>query len=205
MLIEINPHNIDFRLIDQAVAYLKNGGLLIYPTDTVYAMGCDLKSKKGLEALAKYKGEKLSKTKFSIICKDMSEISTYVKQLDRPTFKLLKSNLPGAFTFILNATQEVQRVFDTKRSEIGIRIPDNNILHALLEKLGNGLVTTSLHNEEDTILDYFNDPYTIYEKFDEKVEMIIDGGYGSLEGSTVIDCTAGDAQIVRQGLGILRE
>jgi tRNA threonylcarbamoyl adenosine modification protein (Sua5/YciO/YrdC/YwlC family) len=205
MLIEINPFNMDQRLIQQAVDYLKNGGLLIYPTDTVYAMGCDLKSKKGLEALAKYKGEKLSKTKFAIICKDMSDIAIYVKQLDRPTFKLLKSNLPGAFTFILNATQETQRVFDTNRKEIGIRIPDNEIVLEIIEQLGNPLVTTSLHNEEDTILDYFNDPYTIYEKFDDKVDMIIDGGYGSLEGSTIIDCTSGAVEIIRQGLGVLRE
>ena len=128
MLVEINPRNIDSRLITQAVEVLKKGGLIIFPTDTVYSMGCDLRNKKALENLAKFKGIKLSKANFSIICHDLSNLSEYVKHIDRPTFKLLKHSFPGPFTFIMNATSEVTKIFDTNKKEIGIRIPDNAII-----------------------------------------------------------------------------
>lgn len=201
MLIEINEHNIDQRLIDDIVGELKAGGIIIYPTDTVYAMGCSLNNKKALEKLAKLKGIKLNKAKFSIICKDLSDISDYVKQINRPTFKLMKQSLPGPYTFILNATNEVTKLFDSKRKEIGIKIPKNDIVLALVEKLGNPIVTTSLHDNEDELLDYFTDPYEIYERFDEKVSTIIDGGPGNLEASTIIDCTGDAPQLIRQGAG----
>jgi len=203
MIIEINPDNIDDRLISQATQVLKSGGVLIFPTDTVYAMGCDLLSKKGLNEMAKLKNTKLSKSNFSIICHDLSNLSDYVKQIDRPTFKLLKQNLPGPFTFILNATNEISRVFDSNKKEIGIRIPNNKIVLRLVASLGNPIAVTSLHNEQDTLLDYFADPYAIYEQMDDKVDLIIDGGFGRLEGSTVVDCTSGEHKILRQGLGIL--
>lgn len=201
MLVEINPTNIDNRLIKQAVDVLKSGGVIIFPTDTVYSMGCDLYSKKGLNELAKLKNIKLNKANFSIICSDLSHLSEYVKQLDRSVFKLLKQSLPGPFTFILNATNEIPRLFDTNRKEIGIRIPNNEIVLEIVKLLGNPIATTSLHNDEDTIADYFADPYMIYERFDEDVPFIIDGGYGHLDASTVVDCTNGSPEIIRQGIG----
>jgi len=202
MIIEINPENIDRRLIEDVVEVLKKGGIIIFPTDTVYSMGCDLFNKKALNELARLKDIKLSKANFSIICHDLSDISDYVKQIDRPTFKLLKQSLPGPFTFILNATNEVPRLFDSKKREIGIRIPNNTILMEIVKALGNPIATTSLHNEEDTIQDYFADPYMIYERYENKVAMVIDGGIGNLDASTVVDCTNG-VEIVRQGIGIL--
>ncbi|MFN5786267.1 MAG: L-threonylcarbamoyladenylate synthase [Flavobacteriia bacterium] len=203
MVVEINPLNIDRRLIQQAVEILRNGGIIIFPTDTVYSMGCDLYNKKALNELARLKGVKLSKVNFSIICHDLSNLSEYVKQIDRPIFKLLKQSLPGPFTFILNATNEIPRIFDTNKKEIGIRIPNNKIILEIVQMLGNPIATTSLHNQDDEILDYFTDPSTIFERLDDDVDLIIDGGYGHLEASTVIDCTSGTPEIIRQGIGIL--
>ena len=205
MIVEINPQNIDQRLIDQAVKILKKGGVIIFPTDTVYSMGCDLTNKKALEKLAKLKDTKLKKANFSIICNDLSNLSDYVKQIDRPTFKLLKHNLPGPFTFILNANNSVAKIFEGSKKEIGIRIPDNSITLKIVETLGNPIATSSLHNEDDQLFDYFIDPYQIYERYDEEVELIIDGGTGKLEASTVVDCTEdNDFEIIRQGIGELK-
>jgi tRNA threonylcarbamoyl adenosine modification protein (Sua5/YciO/YrdC/YwlC family) len=201
MFIQINPNNIDQRSIDQIIKILKNGGIIIFPTDTVYSMGCDLRNKKALNNLAKLKGIKLSKANFSIICNDLSNLSEYVKHIDRPLFKLLKHSFPGPFTFILNATNEVTKIFDTNKKEIGIRIPNNKIILEIVASLGNPIATTSLHNDEDTFLDYFADPNAIFEKYEDTVDMIIDGGYGNLEASTVIDCTGDVAKIIRQGIG----
>ncbi len=203
MLVEINPNNIDSRLIQQAVESLKKGGIIIFPTDTVYAMGCDLYNKKGLNELARLKNVKLNKANFSIICSDISNLSEYVKQIDRPIFKLLKQHLPGPFTFILTAANEIPKLFDSNKKEIGIRIPDNEIILEVVRQLGNPIATTSLHNEDDQIMDYFADPYTIYEKYDEEVDFIIDGGYGRLEAATVVDCTSGAPEIIREGAGQL--
>ncbi|MGM0479979.1 MAG: L-threonylcarbamoyladenylate synthase [Bacteroidota bacterium] len=199
MLVEINEENIDTRLIDDVVAQLKKGELIIYPTDTVYAMGCDLNNKKALEKLAKFKAVKLKQSQFSIICKDFSQISEYVKQMSQPTFKLMKQHLPGPFTFILNASNDVTRLFDAKRKEIGIKIPNNKIVLSIVERLGNPLITTSLTNIDDELMEYFTDPYEIYQRFDDKISTIIDGGPGQLDASTIVDCT-GDAPIViREG------
>lgn len=203
MLLEINPDNIDQRALEVALEHLKKGGVIIFPTDTVYAMGCDLYNKKALNKLATLKGIKLKKAQFSIICSGMSDLSDYVKHIDRPTFKLLNRSLPGPFTFILTATNEIPRIFDTNRKEIGIRVPDNAILRQLVEQLGNPIATTSLHDDEDEILEYFIDPYEIYQRYDSKVEIIIDGGYGKLLASTVVKCVDGDVEIIRQGAGIL--
>jgi tRNA threonylcarbamoyl adenosine modification protein (Sua5/YciO/YrdC/YwlC family) len=201
MLIEINENNIDQRLLDQVVEALRKGELIIYPTDTVYAIGCDLMNKKALENLARLKNMKLNKSKFSIICSDLSEVSNYVRQLDRSTFKLLKQSLPGPFTFILEANNDIPKLFDNKRKEIGIKIPDNQIVLELVRKLGNPIVTTSLIDDEDELLEYFIDPYAIYERFDEKVHTIIDGGYGKLEASTIVRCLNGEIEVLRQGAG----
>lgn len=203
MFIEINPFNIDNRLINQAVQCLKSGGIVVFPTDTVYAIGCDLRNKKGLQKLADFKGVKLNKANFSIICSDLSHLSDYTKQLERPIFKLLKQCLPGPFTFILEASQEVPKLFDSNKKEIGIRIPNNDITLALVEALGNPIAVTSLHDEEDEIMEYFSDPSAIYERLEDKVDYIIDGGYGNLKGSTIIDCTDGSPIVVREGLGKL--
>lgn len=200
MLIEINEHNIDSRLITRVTDALKKGKIIIFPTDTVYAMGCDLRNKKAIKELAQLKGIKLKKARFSIICSGLSNLAEYVRQMDRPTYKLLNRSLPGPFTFILNATNEVPRLFDTNRKEIGIRIPDNNIIRAIVEELGNPIATTSLHDDEDEILDYFVDPYAIYERYDSKVELIIDGGHGRLDASTIVDCTGDQAEVIRQGI-----
>lgn len=202
MLVEINEHNIDSRLIRQAVDILQKGGIIIFPTDTVYAMGCDLYNKKALKRLAQLKDVKLSKANFSIICPDLSDLSKYVRHLDRPTYRVLNQSLPGPFTFILEATNEIPRLFDTNRKEIGIRIPNNSIITELSRELGNPIATTSLHSD-DEIQDYFIDPYQIYERYDDTVDMIIDGGYGNLVASTIVDCTEGDFEIIRQGIGIL--
>jgi tRNA threonylcarbamoyl adenosine modification protein (Sua5/YciO/YrdC/YwlC family) len=205
MLIEINPYNIDQRLIQQIVKSLKDGGIIIFPTDTVYALGCDLTSKKGLQELARLKGMKLNKAHFSIVCKDFSDISNYVKPISRPIFKLLKQNLPGPFTFILPATNEVSKIFDTSKKEIGIRIPNNQIILSVVEALGNPVAVTSLINEEDEIQEYFADPYAIYERYEGKVDYILDGGYGNLDASTIVNCSGDEPEIIRQGIGILNE
>lgn len=201
MLVEINENNIDKRLVADIVSELKKGEIIIYPTDTVYAMGCDLMNKKALEKLAKLKGVRLKQAKFSIICSNLSQVADYVKQVNRPTFKLMKQTLPGPYTYILNATNEVTRLFDAKRKEIGIKIPDNKIVMAIVEELGNPLVTTSLHDNDDDLLEYFTDPYEIYQRFDDKVGTIVDGGVGKLEASTILDCTDDEPVIVREGAG----
>lgn len=205
MLLEINPDYIDERLIQQCADTFKKGGIVIFPTDSVYAVGCDLYNKSALNKLARLKGIKLNKARFSIICHSLSDLSNYVKQIDRPTFKLLKQHLPGPFTFVLTATNEIPRLFDSNRKEIGIRIPDNPIILKIAETLGSPIATTSLHDDEDTFLDYFNDPYEIYERFENDVDLVIDGGYGKLHASTVVDCTSGAPEIVRQGIGILND
>lgn len=202
MLIEINPENINSNYIDRVVEVLKKGGIIIFPTDSVYAMGCDLYNKKALEKLAKLKGIKLNKANFSIICNDFSNLSKYVKPIEKSIFKLLNTYLPGPFTFILPATNEIPKLFDSNRKEIGIRIPDNQIILSIVEQLGNPIATTSLKDEE-SFLEYHNDPAEIYERYAELVELIIDGGYGKLEGTTIVDCSTGAPEIIRQGLGIL--
>jgi tRNA threonylcarbamoyl adenosine modification protein (Sua5/YciO/YrdC/YwlC family) len=203
MFIEINAHNIDQRLILQAVQILKNGGIVVFPTDTVYAVGCDLYNKRGLQKLADFKQVKLNKANFSIICHDLSNLSEYTKQLERPIFKLLKQCLPGPFTFILEASHSIPKLFDSNKKEIGIRIPNNEITLAVVEMLGNPMAVTSLHDHEDEIMEYFSDPYAIYERLDDEVDLIIDGGFGNLKGSTIIDCTDGSPVIIREGLGEL--
>lgn len=203
MLVAINEENIDSRLTEQAVEVIKKGGLLIFPTDTVYAIGCDLYNKKALNNLAAFKGLKLKKANFSIICHSLSDLSNYVKHIDRTTYKMLNKSLPGPFTFILNANNEIPRLFDTNKKEVGIRIPGNKIVLDIVEKLGNPIATTSLHDDEDEILEYFIDPYEMYQRYSDQVEMIIDGGYGKLEASTVVDCTGNEPEILRQGIGQL--
>ena len=201
MLIEINKDNIDNRIIEDIVKELKNGEIIIYPTDSVYAVGCDLKNKDALEKLAKFRGKKLKETQFSIICQNLSQVSEYIKYMPQATFRLMKRTLPGPFTYILKATADVTKLFNQKREEVGIRIPDNKIVHEIVKALGNPLATASLYNEEDEITEYYIDPYKIYERFDDKVKVIIDGGEGKIEAATVIDCTGDEPVMIREGVG----
>jgi len=195
---EDNPNPKD---IAKVVAILKSGGLVIYPSDTVYALGCDITHKGALERIAKIKGVKLEKANFSFVCEDLSNLSDYAKQLDQSTFKLLKRALPGPYTFILPGSKNLPSVFK-KKKEVGIRVPDHSITQAIVRSLGNPIVTTSI-KDEDEVIEYTTDPELIYEKWNSLVDAVIDGGYGGNVASTVIDLTSGEPVLVREGLGVL--
>jgi tRNA threonylcarbamoyl adenosine modification protein (Sua5/YciO/YrdC/YwlC family) len=185
--------------IKKVVEVLKNGGLVIYPTDTVYGLGCDITNSRALEKLAKIKGVKLEKANFSFVCSSLSNISDYVKQIDTPTFKILKRALPGAYTFILTGNNDLPKDFRKKKT-VGIRVPDNNIAIQIVEMLGNPIVSTSIH-DEDEVIEYSTDPELIFEKWQNQVDLVIDGGYGENIASTIIDLTGHEPIIVREGKG----
>lgn len=185
--------------IKKVVEVLKNGGLVIYPTDTVYGLGCDITNSRALERLAKLKGIKLEKANFSFVCSSLSNISDYVKQIDTPTFKILKRALPGAYTFILPGNNDLPKDFRKKKT-VGIRVPDNNIAIQIVEMLGNPIVSTSIH-DEDEVIEYSTDPELIFEKWQNQVDLVIDGGYGENIASTIIDLTGHEPIIVREGKG----
>ncbi len=187
--------------IKKVVDVLKNGGLVIYPTDTVYGLGCDITNTKALERIAKIKGIKLEKNNFSFICHDLSNISDYVKQIDTSTFKILKRALPGAYTFILPGNNNLPKEFK-KKTTVGIRIPDNNIALEIVKMLGNPIVSTSIH-DDDEVLEYSTDPELIFEKWQNLVDLVIDGGYGDNIGSTIIDLSGFEPVVVREGKGSL--
>ncbi len=197
-LIKIYEENPNPKQIAQVVKVLKAGGLVIFPTDTVYGLGCDITNTKALSRIAKIKGIKLEKANWSFLCKDLSNLSDYVKQIDTSTFKILKRCLPGPFTFILPGNNSLPKVFKKKKT-VGIRVPDNQICHDLVEVLGNPIVSTSIR-DEDTILEYTTDPELILEKWDKLVDVVIDGGYGDNIPSTIVDLTEG-LEIVREGKG----
>ncbi|MDZ4752590.1 MAG: L-threonylcarbamoyladenylate synthase [Flavobacteriales bacterium] len=201
MILNIHPDNPDKRKMEIALGILKDGGVIVFPTDTVYSLGCDLLNSSGIERIARMKGLKPEKANFSIICNDLSHISEYSKPMENHTFKMMKSLLPGPFTFILEANRNVPRIFSSNRKTIGIRVPDNNITRELVQMLGRPIVSTSLHSE-DTLLEYPTDPEDIHEQWGNQVELVIDGGPGGLEGSTVLDCTAGEMVVVREGKGM---
>ncbi len=200
VLIKIHPDNPDARGIKQAVECLKDGGVIIFPTDTVYALGCDIHQHKAAEKLCKIKGVQLEKSNFSFICYDLSNISDYTKQFDREIYKMMKSSLPGPFTYILEANGNVPNFFKFKKKTIGIRVPDNNIARELVLALGNPIMSTSLH-DDDGIFEYPTHPELIFEQFGNKVDMVIDGDLGGIEVSTIIDCTTTPPTLVRQGKG----
>jgi tRNA threonylcarbamoyl adenosine modification protein (Sua5/YciO/YrdC/YwlC family) len=187
--------------IKKVVDVLKNGGLVIYPTDTVYGLGCDITNTKALERIAKIKGVKLEKANFSFICSDLSHISDYVKQIDTATFKILKRALPGPYTFILPGNNNLPKEFK-KKTTVGIRVPDNAIALEIVRQLGNPIVSTSIH-DEDVVLEYSTDPELIFEKWLNLVDMVIDGGYGDNMGSTIIDLSGFEPIVVREGKGSL--
>ena len=187
--------------IKRVVDVLKSGGLIIYPTDTVYGLGCDITNTKALERIAKIKGIKLEKANFSFVCSDLSNISDYVKQIDTSTFKLLKRALPGAYTFILPGSTNLPKEFK-KKTTVGIRVPDNNIAIEIVKMLGNPIVSTSIH-DEDEVLEYSTDPELIFEKWQNLVDLVIDGGYGDNLASTIIDLSGFDPVVIREGKGSL--
>ncbi|HSQ46975.1 MAG TPA: L-threonylcarbamoyladenylate synthase [Lutibacter sp.] len=198
-LIKIYNENPNEREIDKVVKILQKGGLIIYPTDTVYGLGCDITNTKAMEKVAQLKGLKLDKANFSFICYDLSNLSDYVKQIDTPAYKILKKALPGPYTFILPSSTSLPKAFKNKKT-VGIRIPDNNIIRELVKKLGNPIVSTSIYDEDD-LLEYTTDPELIFEKWGNKVDIVIDGGYGSNIPSTVVDLSEGEITILREGLG----
>lgn len=200
MLLNIHPDNPDKRKIDQTVTHLQKGGLIIFPTDTVYSIGCDLTNKKAIEKLARLKGLKPEKANFSLIFSDISTLGDYTKQFDRNVFKIINKALPGPYTFILEASNRIPKLFNSKKKTVGIRIPDNNIARELVAQLGNPLVSSSIH-DDDEILEYTTDPELIHEKYEKLVDVVIDGGYGNNVASTVVDCTSGEIELVREGIG----
>lgn len=202
MLLEVHPDNPNPREIAMAIEALQNNGLIIYPTDTVYGLAWDINSPKAFDKIVLIKGKNALKENFSMVCSDISQVSQFTQHINNATFKLLKQNLPGPFTFILNANSNVPRFYKSKKKTVGIRIPNNNIAMDIINKLGQPIMTTSLH-DEDEILDYMTDPSLIYEKYEHLVDHVIDGGYGNNEASTVVDCTGDEFEIVRQGIGEL--
>ena len=182
------------------VDLLRYGGVIIYPTDTVYGIGCDITKARAVERVARIKGIRPEKARFSFICSDLSQLSDFASHVDNTTFKLMKSSLPGPYTFILNASTQVPKSIKQKRKTVGIRIPDNNIILEIVQQLGNPILTTSL-KEDDDILEYPTDPELIYEEYRDFVDAVIDGGYGGIIPSTIIDCSGDEPEVVREGLG----
>ncbi len=200
MLIKLYEENPNQRDIVKVVEALRDGGLVIYPTDTVYAMGCDAMNVRAVEKICQLKGIDPRKGNLSIICYDLSNISEYAK-VSNAVFKMMRKNLPGPFTFILPTSNELPKIYKNKKT-VGIRIPYNNILHQLVGELGNPIMTTSIH-DDDEVIEYTTDPELIYEKYENIVDIVIDGGYGGTEASTVVDCTTDEFEIIRQGKGEL--
>lgn len=199
--IKIYEENPNPKEIARVVAMLRKGGLVIYPTDTVYGLGCDITNTRALEKIARIKGIKLDKANWSFICADLSTMSDYVRQIDTATFKILKRSLPGPYTFILPGNTKLPKVFKKKKT-VGIRVPDNLIAQTLVKELGNPIVSTSIY-DEDELLEYTTDPELIYEKWKNLVDVVIDGGYGGNVASTVIDLSQGEPIVIREGKGSL--
>lgn len=200
-LLKIFPENPNPKAVDKVVEVLKKGGLIIYPTDTVYGLGCDINNHKALERIAKLKGIKLERTNFSFICQDLSNLSDYITQIDTPTFKLLKRNLPGPYTFVLPGAGKLPHPFKKKKT-VGIRVPNNSIALEIVKQLGNPIVSTSIR-DEDTVLEYTTDPELIFEKWQSKVDLVIDGGYGDNQASTVVQIINSEVRVLREGKGTI--
>ena len=200
-LLKIFPENPNPKAIKKVIEVLKKGGLIIYPTDTVYGLGCDITNVKALERIAKIKGTKLERSNFSFICHDLSNLSDYVTQIDTSTFKLLKRTLPGPYTFVLPGASTLPHPFKKKKT-VGIRIPDNSIALEIVKSLGNPIVSTSIH-DEDELLEYTTDPELIFEKWSSKVDLVIDGGFGDNTPSTVVEVKDSEITILREGKGTI--
>lgn len=202
MLVKIYPENPNHKQIRRVVDILEKGGIIIYPTDTVYAMGCDIRATKSIEKIAAYKGANPKNPDLSLIFHDMSQLSEYTVIRDNNIFKLLKRNLPGPFTFIVQANNQIPKLFKDRKKTVGIRIPMNSIALEIIRELGRPIITASVHEHEDDF-EYTTDPELIHERYRDMVDIVVDGGYGSNEASTIVDCTGYSIEIVRQGLGEL--
>lgn len=200
MFLEIFPHNMDMRKMQKVVDCLKSGGLVIYPTDTVYGLGCDIYNKDAVEKICRIKNVKPEKMNFSFICYDLSHISDFTVSVDTPTYKLMKRCLPGPYTFILKANNTIPKLFKNNKKTVGIRVPDNEIARTIVQELGHPILTTSVHHEDD-IIDYITDASAIYERYENLVDIVIDGGIGGYKPSTIIDCTGDEPVVLREGAG----
>lgn len=200
-LIKMYDENPSPKALAQVVEVLRKGGLIIYPTDTVYGLGCDITNSKALEKIARIKKVKLEKANFSFICNDLSNLSSYVRQIETPVYKLLKRALPGPYTFVLKGNNKLPRDFKKKKT-VGIRVPDNNIIRSIVKELGNPIVSTSIY-DEDELIEYTTDPELIFEKWKDRVDLVIDGGYGDNIPSTIIDVSGDEVEVIREGKGSL--
>ncbi|MCE3225585.1 MAG: Threonylcarbamoyl-AMP synthase [Bacteroidetes bacterium] len=203
MLLRLNENNISVSTIDQIVRCLKDGGIIIYPTDTVYAVGGDITKTRAIERICKLKNIKPEKANFSFVCSDLSHLSEYTKPISNSVFRIMKKALPGPYTFILEANSNVPKLLKQERKTVGIRVPDNNICKEIVNALGNPIISTSLHDNSDDILEYFSDPEIIHQQYSEMVDLVIDGGFGNIHPSTVLDCSGEEIEVVREGLGSL--
>jgi len=202
MLIKIYPENPNPKAIEQVVEVLRKGGVIIYPTDTVYGLGCDITNHRAIEKICRIRNIKPEKANFSFICYDLSNIADYTKPIDTTCFRVLKKALPGPFTFIFNASHNVPKLLSSNKKTVGIRVPDNAIAREIVKVLGNPIVSASIHDDDD-IIEYSTDPELIHEKYEDLVDLVIDGGYGGNIASTVVDCTSGEFEVLREGKGDL--
>jgi len=202
MLLKIHPENPSPRQIKTVVECLNDGGVIIFPTDTIYALGCDIYKSRAIDKVAQIKGIKKEKANFSFICSDLSQLADFTKPIPNEVFKLMRKTLPGPYTYILNANNNVPKIFQSKKKTVGIRIPDNNIPIEIIRLLGNPILSTSIH-DDDEIIEYSTDPELIYDKFKNQVDIVIAGGHGDNNPSTIIDCTGDEIVVVREGKGEL--
>lgn len=200
-ILKIYPENPQENLIDEVVKTLRNGGLIIYPSDTVYALGCDINNLKAMEKLAHLKKVKLDKAQFSIICNDLSHLSAFTRPIETSVFRILKNNIPGPFTWIMEANKNLPIAYKGAKT-VGIRVPDHTVPQLIVEKLGNPIASTSI-KDDDEVIEYTTDPDLIAEKYDHLVDIVIDSGYGDNVASTIVDLTSGEPEIIREGKGVL--
>jgi tRNA threonylcarbamoyl adenosine modification protein (Sua5/YciO/YrdC/YwlC family) len=202
MLLHIHPDNPQPRLLKQIAECLLDGGVIIYPTDTIYGIGCDISQPKAVERICRIKNVDPQKAQLSFICKDLSHLSDYTKSIGTPLYRMLKEHLPGPFTFILPASKQVPKILQSKKATIGLRVPDNKICQAIGDALGHPILSASLPGD---LVEEYTDPEVIFEKFKHVVDFVIDGGIGGMEPSTIVDCTTDEWVILRQGLGVFEE
>jgi tRNA threonylcarbamoyl adenosine modification protein (Sua5/YciO/YrdC/YwlC family) len=200
MLIRIYPENPNPKHIRQVVDCLRDGGVIIYPTDTIYGIGCDISNPRAVERVKQIKGIKGDKANLSFICHDLSQLSDYAKPISNPVYKMMRAVLPGPYTFILEANNNVPKIFKNKKKTVGIRVPDCSITRAIVEELGNPIMSTSVHDDDD-VIEYTTDPELIHEKYNQLVDLVIDAGYGDNRPSTILDCTSGEVEVIREGKG----
>jgi tRNA threonylcarbamoyl adenosine modification protein (Sua5/YciO/YrdC/YwlC family) len=197
-LIHIHPDNPQERLIRQVVEVIRSGGIVVYPTDTIYGLGCDIRQPKAVERICRIKGVDPQKANLSFVCYDLSDLSKYAKQLTTPVYRILKQHLPGPYTFILEASKEVPKILKTKKDTVGIRVPDNIIARCIVKELGNPILSATLPGDN---VEEYTDPEMIYDKFGKLVDLVIDGGIGGITPSTIIDFTGGEGMVIREGAG----